>query len=85
MKRHVADLLVDFAGDEDLTLHEDYSGRGMYGDRTSGVVGESSAFNRALAEFIREAQYQDEDDCNAVADALRNLRQDSMGLRMIWY
>lgn len=84
MKQHAAELLADFSGME-LEIHEDYSGKAMYGKTTTGVVGSQGAFNAALAEFIREACDQGPEDCEDVADALRNIRQDSMGLDKIWY
>ena len=87
MKRSVADILVDFSGDENLSLYEGYSGRGMYGDTTDGVVGSHQAFNQTLAEIIRELPHDPDlaEEADAIADALRNLQQDSMGRDRIWY
>ena len=52
MEREIAELIVDFG--IDLRLHEDYSGRCMYGSTTDGVVGSESDFMNAIGEAFND-------------------------------
>lgn len=93
MDRELAEALVQVLEDEgiDASLRESYSGRGMYGKETAGVVldGDVTDILRAVINnatvFVQE---EDEpvdffDLCEKFS--VGNLRQDSMGLRVIIY
>ncbi len=83
MQYRAAELLVKCSGNE-LEIRDEYRGRGGVGP-TTGVVGQPSDFNRALADFIRDAHLEEWQDRVAVADAVESIRQDGMGLETIWY
>ena len=89
MKEEHARLIADM--NCEVTLHEDYSGRGMYGDTTFGVSGESYELGQASVDALDELLYDTEtiDEARNVAkefvrDVFRG-RRDSMGLGEIWY
>jgi hypothetical protein len=61
----------------------EYSGRGMYGKSTIGIVCDESDIFEALAGVM---EYGDEEEREYVADNIRNgFRTDSMGLSTIYY
>lgn len=67
---------LEMAGLDEDALYEDYSGRGMYGDKCFGIVGgvgEVLLFAAALGSFA--------DDWDWIGKA----RSDGMGLSTIWY
>ena len=49
MKKETAELIVENSYGEYLELRENYSGRGMYGETTTGIVGEMGDFLDAVA------------------------------------
>ena len=69
MKESIAKKIIKCSGGE-LTLRKDYSGRGMFGEKTCGVVG-----NR----------YDLEDACLDAKVKFNDLRLDNMGLDHIIY
>jgi hypothetical protein len=54
MKLEYAKRIVEKAECGELTLHEEYSGRCMYGRSTAGVSGDSGDFHAAALEVLRE-------------------------------
>ena len=52
MEQQIAELIVGFGND--LRIHENYSGRGMYGSTTTGVTGSHSDFMNAIGEAFNE-------------------------------
>ena len=85
MDLNIARLIVE-AGDEDMTLIEDYSGRGMFGDDTAAIschgVGPLLA---AVAIAVDQLDDESEADGEEIADAVRSIRSDQLGLGMVWY
>lgn len=80
MEAKLAELLTETLQGE---VYEDYSGRGMYGEKTTGVTFPSmDAFYEECAEIIREG---DEDDRALLADLFDNLRTDNLGHDIIIY
>ena len=79
-----AKIAEEIAYHADLEIRDDYSGRGMYGEETHGLVGDMDSFVEGLIETTIMA-VEDEDD--ELLDKLRRfrLRTDSMGLEMIFY
>lgn len=82
MKKSVAQL---FEGIGELSIYEDYSGRGMYGAKTVGVVGSHEDWYRALAEIMRVADEITEEERHDIAEAIESIRIDNMGLDLIYY
>lgn len=93
MDLELAEILVQALEDEGIeaSLRESYSGRGMYGKDTVGVVLEGDALDllRAVINnatcFIKEEEEPVEFFDLSERFSIGNLRQDSMGLRTIIY
>ena len=83
MDKSLAKILVDCI--DDAGLYENYSGRGMYGGQTTGVV--VSDLADALSYVIENADMFTHDDELGVYPAFDTvkLRSDSLGLQTILY
>lgn len=79
MDLKAANIILEYGGEIDV----DYSGRGMYGETTAGVIFDSDQdFFAALgAVMINE----DESEREIVGTAIKNLRIDNMGKGLIYY
>lgn len=93
MDLELAETLVQVLEDDGIEarLEESYSGRGMYGKTTAGVVLDGSladviraVINNATC-FIQEEEEPIEFFDLSERFSVGNLRQDSMGLGMIIY
>lgn len=76
MQLHEAIELVEFLESEgyDAELYEDYSGRGMYGNTTTGVTTDARPQSmEAMEEAMEEAEIDP------------SFRKDNMGLDYIYY
>lgn len=82
MDKKAAEILADY--NYELEVYEDYSGRGMYGSTTTGIVGSQSDLFSAIGEVMMSG---DEEDIEIVGTALREdtIRTDSMGMQTIFY
>jgi hypothetical protein len=81
-------LLADTLGGRiDIEVMSEYSGRGMYGEQTSGVVVDSMAeFLSALGTYLSNAECQDEaETIREIGEAIRDLNVDNMGMSIILY
>lgn len=79
MKKEAAEVITQYGGE----IYEDYSGRGMFGSKTDAVTFDSEReFMNAIAEVMVS---DDEDERELVAEAIRNIRSDSLGLGVIYY
>lgn len=76
MELKTATLLVEV--NPDLELREEYSGRGMFGDKTSGVTGDINDFILAVASVAYDLGMEG-DGFDEFQDDLNNLKTDSMG------
>ena len=93
MDLELAETLVQVLEDEGIeaSLRESYSGRGMYGKETVGVVldGDVGDILRAVINnatcFIQEESEPVEFFDLSERFSIGNLRQDSMGLGVIVY
>ena len=66
-----------------IEIREDYSGRGMYGKSTAGIVCDESDMFEALAEIMESG---DKEEREYVAKDIRyGFRTDSMGYSTIYY
>lgn len=96
MQREIAKrIVVNTFGT--LSLHENYSGRGMYGKTTTGIVGSLSDFLESISNLFVDysAEMMDEEDeqmkelimnnVHDLADAVRELQTDNMGMDTIFY
>jgi hypothetical protein len=65
---------------DECVIYEDYSGRGMYGETTTGIVTSS------ISEFIKSCIAATLDEPEVMEKILsKNIRSDSMGLDIIFY
>jgi hypothetical protein len=71
-----AALLADL--DREDAIYEDYSGRGMYGEKCLGIVGSGAECARFLVEITAA-------DPDLGREMARKQREDSMGRDMIAY
>lgn len=78
MTQEAAEIICEFGGE----VREGYSGRGMYGKTTTGIVFDSEG---DFFEAIGEVMECDIEDREEVAKAMRNLKTDSMGTGVIYY
>ena len=79
--------LIEGIGEE-AEVRSDYSGRGMYGKETAGIVTSCEGnIVRALAEYIEggDAQHLNDDEREVFADLALGYRTDSMGRDVIVY
>lgn len=86
MQHELAKLLVDVANDNDIdaSLYENYSGRGMYGNTTTGLVVNTQSdlstllYNGAIAiaKGIESGELDPE---------LSSIRSDNLGCDVIFY
>lgn len=83
MTKEVAELLNNYGGE----IYDHYSGRGMYGKETVGIVFDTEFdFYNALAGCISDAAEDiDIGDLAFITDALRKLKSDNMGTGIIYY
>ncbi len=83
MQLKTAKAIVKAAEEMDLTvtLREGYSGRGMYGKTTTGVVGSHSDVMKAIAAAAMDCKKEDQEEFLEDMD----LATDSMGRSMIFY
>lgn len=79
MRSEAAQLFADY--NDDLVVRNNYSGRCMYGETTTAVVGTGDLYS-VIADIIEDA---DDDSLTELAIALRGLRTDSMGRGQVWY
>lgn len=82
MTKEAAELIAAQSFDG-LTVREKYSGRAMYGKETTGVVGSNRDFYEALGDAV--LNNKDFGNRKILAEAIKSLRIDHMGLRMIYY
>jgi hypothetical protein len=92
MNKEIAEMLIDYGND--LSLHENYSGRGMYGKTTTAITGDSmndlmAAIGELFFEMVLDAKDMGEDydttGAKDLKDVLLNLQQDSLGRGYIFY
>lgn len=79
MKIENAEKIVESAGNLglDVTLYENYSGRGMYGKVTNGVVGSLGDVVKCIAAVSSEDFKEEKDFLDFVEDM--GVRWDNMG------
>jgi hypothetical protein len=85
MTKEQAQFIVDaiLETGEEANVYENYSGRGMYGDTTTGVVTDLSA-GQILAAVVNQIKYS-ELDPSEIVELDENVSQDSMGRGIIIY
>lgn len=92
MNKEIAEMLIDYGNY--LSLHEDYSGRGMYGNTTTAITCDSKddlmeAIGELFFEMILDAKDMGEDydttKAKELKNVLTNLQQDSLGRGYIFY
>ena len=85
MNAKIVKLLVEAADANGIEAshYEGYSGRGMFGEKTDGVVIRNQRDFTMLAIYASRAVTVEE--ANVLHRACRNARQDSLGLSTIIY
>ena len=84
MRKSLAEMLLDNQenGYGELTIYEGYSGRGMYGKETTGIVAEYQGdIIKAIVTALRN--YPEQMECFDVREF--DFSQDSMGTETIFY
>jgi hypothetical protein len=84
MKLETAKLIADADGTGDVEVYEGYSGRGMYGDETTGITGPESDLVAAIARAGVDLE-PGSDEANSFVDDLSNVRYDNMARDTIFY
>jgi hypothetical protein len=86
MTQAVAQLIKDAVAQFDdldaVSFRNDYSGRGMYGRRCVGIVGDETTCMRIVAEVIKAAHVAVDNDLlefDDVVDLMLHSSRDSMG------
>jgi hypothetical protein len=85
----IAEVAED-AGNENVSLREDYSGRGMYGQTTAGLVVGSLGdllplVAAAAAQLERQQGEEGVMDIDTFIGSLERIRTDNMGRDLIVY
>jgi hypothetical protein len=85
MTKRIAELLVECG--EDLSLHERYSGRNMYGEETCAVVGDEYSFKESLGNTVESLIHDQhsEETKDEFIKFLKSQERDSLGLTNIYY
>jgi len=86
MDARLAQMIVDLAGDPDLQVREEYSGRFMYGKSTTAIVDHRDGGPDLLSIVLRAVADGDLTAEDLGGDmVIGNIRSDSMGLGMVYY
>lgn len=101
MKKEYAELLSASCQNGMIRVREDYSGRYMYGEKTTAIIYPSDpilmeAIAKVAASLVREEDLEfirsgsvispeSVSQCEAFSNAMTHLRFDSMGLDLIAY
>lgn len=73
MTEKASQILADHS---EMKIRKNYSGRGMFGKTTCGVIGTRQEFFSAVASVLREGS--DEEQVH-IAEAVEDLAEDGMG------
>jgi hypothetical protein len=65
---------------DELRLNKDYSGRGMCGETTTGIVGSHVDLYHAVESYLQENETNIEVD-----ELIEDFKSDSLGMDFIWY
>ena len=82
MENELMNTLQNFCDDFDLRLETSYSGRGMFGEKCIGIVGDIS-----IGTIVKLADYlRDIEECDSAYECLGGMfAMDNMGLDKILY
>ena len=84
ISNELKEIITRISEDCDITIHEDYSGRFMYGSTCLGLSFEGSA-GSLFAAFIRELENAESSTVEEVAEMFEAMRSDNLGLGTIFY
>lgn len=84
ISKELTEVIARISEDCDITIHEDYSGRFMYGATCLGLSFEGSA-GSLFAAFIRELETYGEYVNEEAAEMFDDMRSDNLGLGTIFY
>lgn len=91
LNKNEIDYLYEIA--DICDIRDDYSGRGMFGETTTGIVLESTyalkniitSLTEIAEAFYEDGEYEDAETVDNLINKLSNARRDSMGLDIIVY
>ena len=81
LAKEIVNLMENFG--EEAELYEDYSGKGMFGKTTAGVVVDN--FNVLLTCIITNADSLVDCHGEPVFEDIQNVKHDNMGVQIIIY
>ena len=84
ISKELQEIITRISEDCDITIHEDYSGRFMYGSTCLGLSFEGSA-GSLFAAFIRELENAKSSTVEEAAEMFDDMRSDNLGLGTIFY
>lgn len=84
ISKELQEVITRISEDCDITIHEDYSGRFMYGSTCLGLSFEGSA-GSLFAAFIRELENAESSTVEEAAEMFEAMRSDNLGLGTIFY
>ena len=84
ISKELKEAIERISEDCDITIHEDYSGRFMYGATCLGLSFEGSA-GSLFAAFIRELENAESSTVEEAAEMFDDMRSDNLGLGTIYY
>ncbi len=86
MKDEVQNAINQLGWSDYIKVYPDYSGRGMYGKTTWGIVGDEYALDTFLEEWEDSLEEQEDDELLAdVEDFIALKRVDNMAMNLIYY
>lgn len=68
-----------------VDVRDDYSGRGMFGDRCIAVCGNLGDLIRFIRTVVVNMVTEDDDPVDLLDDLAESARQDSMGTGTVYY
>lgn len=84
ISKELSNVIREVAEDCDIQIHDDYSGRYMYGATCLGLSVEGSA-SSLFAAFIRGLKNADNHIMEEAAEMFDDMKTDTLGLGTIFY
>ena len=86
MKTQYLEIVKDFCDDSDYTIHDSYTGRGMYNKTCVGISGDART-GQILLELVKYSMgcLEDLDQIEDFITFLENYAEDNLGLGSIVY
>lgn len=82
-KLHLEELIANSEEYQEVHTDNDYSGRGMFGQKCLGISGSTSALDMFLIDLVADAP--NKKVRKELRDMIKAMRRDQLGLGMIYY